>query len=196
MDPKPPKVTKKPPKKPKTRVLGRDTLGEIRNDMKRQTKPSWITSSPPHPGEKKWGKFSADQWRSFCLYNLPVTLIRLWGDFPPDSKERQQLDNYMHLVSAIKLATMRTMTPARVEQYEYHMHAYLTTLLDLYPRTQITPYQHMSLHFGRQLREFGPTHAWRCFAFERYNYVLQNAPTNNIPSELSTSLLSNYEFHT
>lgn len=86
----------------------------------------------------------------------------------------------MHLVTAVKLATMRTMTAERILQYEHHMHRYLETLLELYPGAEISSYQHMALHFGDQLRRFGPTHAWRCFPFERYNYLLQKIPTNKI----------------
>ena len=162
----------------KTRVLGRQTLSEIRKDMKRTQFPSWMSTAPAHPGESKWGKFSADQWRTFCTQVLPITLIRLWGSKPKGSRERDMLDNFMHLVSAIKLATMRKMTPSRIAQYEHHMHTYLQTLLKLYPDITITPYQHLSLHFGSLLERFGPTHAWRCFPFERYNYVMQQIPTN------------------
>ncbi|KIK31552.1 hypothetical protein CY34DRAFT_103141, partial [Suillus luteus UH-Slu-Lm8-n1] len=33
-------------------------------------------------------------------------------------------------------------------------------------------------HFGELLQRFGPTHAWRCWIFERINYTLQQIPTN------------------
>lgn len=140
--------------------------------------PSWLPAAPAHPGEKKWGKFSADQWRTFSMVNLPVTLIRLWGLKNRESRKHRMLVNFLHLVSAVKLATMRNVNEEQITGYEYHMHEYLTTLLDLYPETSITPYQHLSLHFGHLLRRFGPTHAWRCFPFERYNYLMQNVPTN------------------
>ena len=145
--------------------------------MQRLKLPSWVSRAPAHPGEKKWGKFSADQWHTFCTINLPITLTRLWGG-NKDSREHQMLENFMHLVIAVKLASMRSLTPSRIELFEQHMFQYLTTLLELYPGTTITPYQHLSLHFGDMLRRFGPTHGWRCFPFERYNYLLQQIPTN------------------
>jgi hypothetical protein len=166
-------------KKGGTRVLGCGVLKEIREDMLRLELPSWSAAAPAHPGEAKWGKFGADQWRAFCLINLPVTLIRLWGNFDADSREHKMLVNFMHLVTAVKLATMRKMTKDRISQYESHMHQYLTSLQSLYPEKDLTPYQHLSLHFGPLLRRFGPTHAWRCFPFERYNYLMQQIPTNN-----------------
>ena len=151
--------------------------------------PSWVSPAPKHPGESSWGKFTADQWKSFCTINLPITLIRLWGAKPHDSREYRMLANFMHLVTAVKLATMRQMTERRILKYESHMRKYLTTLLELYPDTTITPYQHMALHFGDMLRRFGPTHAWRCFPFERYNYLLQQTPTNSKFGEWLSSLV-------
>lgn len=85
----------------------------------------------------------------------------------------------MHLITAIKIATMRTIHPDQILQYQEHIHAYLTSLLTLYPNTTITPYQHLSLHFGDLLKRFGPTYAWHCFPFERYNHRMQQISTNN-----------------
>lgn len=172
-----------------TRVLGRSLLAEVRKDMTRLNIPSWVSRAPSHPGEAKYGKFSADQWRTFCTINLPVTLIRLWGKESEDTREAKMLKNFMHLVTAIRLASMRSMTAERIDEYQRHMHRYLVTLLDLFPGTSITPYQHMSLHFGDMLRRFGPTHGWRCFPFERYNYLLQQIPTNNKLGKSGSSAL-------
>ncbi|KAJ2912344.1 hypothetical protein MD484_g8074, partial [Candolleomyces efflorescens] len=176
----------------KTRVLGRQTLAEIRDDMGRLGLPTWVARAPSHPGEKKWGKFTADQWKAFCMHHLPVTLTRLWGGAPEGSVERLRLDNFMHLISAVKLATMYSMSESRIQKYEHHMRQYITTLLNLYPGTSLTPYQHLALHFGRQLRMFGPVHAWRCFAFERFNYVLQNFPTNGRFGELEKTMFTKF----
>lgn len=166
-------------KRKRTRVLGRKTLKEIRQDMRSLHRPSWQANGPTRPGEAKRGKFTADQWRTFCTVNLPVTLIRLWGGAQEGSIERRRLDNFMYLVTAVKLATMNAMNEQRILEYEANMRRYLETLLELYPAIRLTPYQHLSLHFGRHLRMFGPVHAWRCFPFERYNFLIQSIPTNN-----------------
>jgi len=88
------------------------------------------------------------------------------------------LDNYMDLVTAVKVASMRTMTPARIASYNLHMDRYLKNVLELYPQINLTPNHHLSAHFGELLQRFGPTHAWRCWIFERINYMLQQIPTN------------------
>ena len=140
--------------------------------------PSWLAPAPHEPGTARHGKFSADQWRTFCTVNLVFSLIRLWGQEDKSSRKYRMLVNFMDLVTAIKIAHFRTMTPSRISQYEFHVHRYMTTLLDLYPGTRITPNQHLSLHYGSMLRQFGPTHAWRSFPFERSNYLMQQTKTN------------------
>ncbi|KAJ3506586.1 hypothetical protein NLJ89_g6792 [Agrocybe chaxingu] len=163
----------------KSSVLGKAMLEAIREDMSKLNLPSWTTRAPKHPGEVRWGKFKADEWKSFCLVNLPITLVRLWGSKPRESRYYKMLQNYMDLITAVKLVNLRTVTEQHISTYETCMRRYLVGLRDLYPSTPITPYQHLSLHFPDLLRRFGPTHSWRCYAFERYNGIIQHIPSNN-----------------
>jgi len=170
-------------------VLGKETLLEIRNDMERLELPSWVARAPRYPGEARQGKLTADQWRSFCTINLTFTLCRLWGQEAEGSRKRQMLDNFMHLVSAVKVASMHSMTEDRISSYVHHMETYLSGLLAMYPGTPLIPYHHLALHFARFLERFGPVHAWRCFPFERYNYLLQSISTNG---KIGKFLMFNY----
>ena len=162
-----------------TNVLGKDTLREIRNDMEKFKLPSWFRAAPKHPGEIRWGKFKADEWKSFCSVNLPITLSRLWGKRSKVDRHYRMLENFLHLVTAVNYANQRTITEEQIAQYHSHIVTYLKGFVTLYPFANITPYQHLSLHFSTHLRRWGPTHSWRCFAFERYNGILQGLPTNN-----------------
>ena len=99
----------------KTAVLGADTLTEIRRDIEKIEVPSWYPGVPKQPGEVKWGKFKADEWRSFCLVGLPFSLIRLWGTYPKETRHFRMLENYMDLVNAVKLATARSVNDNRLE---------------------------------------------------------------------------------
>ncbi|KAJ7462482.1 hypothetical protein FB451DRAFT_1404280 [Mycena latifolia] len=98
----------------------------------------------------------------------------------------------MHLQAAVTLATARYMTPARIDLYELHIEKYLRSLLKLYPGTSITPYQHLSLHFGPTLRGFGPTHGYRCWPFERNNNRLQQIPTNKKFGDMEITMLNRF----
>lgn len=166
------------PSKKKTRVLGTQTLGELWRDMERTVLPSNITPVPKTVGTTRHGKLSADQWRTTCTIHLVYTLVRLWGNEPEDSRRRAMLGNFMDLVTATKLAAMRTMSEERISLFQSHMLRYLRDLLDLYPGTTLSPNQHLSIHLAQLFQRWGPTHAWRCFAFERYNFKLQRIPTN------------------
>lgn len=175
-------------------ILGRTILEEVKKDISVRKLPSHIGRPPTHPGEKAWGKFTADQWKTFCTVHLPYTLTRLWGplknsDDPQERRRYHQLTNFLDLVTAVKIATAKTQTEKSIQEYEVKMRAYLQKLLELYPGSGISPYQHLSLHFGELLRLFGPNHAWRCWAFERYNGIIQKISTNNIFGEMSFRFL-------
>ncbi|EKM73814.1 hypothetical protein AGABI1DRAFT_96064, partial [Agaricus bisporus var. burnettii JB137-S8] len=118
-------------------VLGKTVIPKIREDMDRLTLPSWVSRGPAHPGEAKGGKLHADQWRSFFTINLPISLTRLWGSNSADSKKQEMLVNFLHLVTAVQLASRRTITEEHVQLYEEHMYQYLATLLPLYPSTKM-----------------------------------------------------------
>jgi hypothetical protein len=167
-------------KRQKTKgVLGKKVLQQIRDDMAKIELPSWFTPAPKRPGEAMWGRFKADEWKSFCTVNLPITLTRLWGSKPNTDRHYQMLENFLHLVTAINLANKRVITDDDINLYEDHMRRYLEGFRLLYPFKDIAPYQHLALHFPSHLRRFGPTHSWRCWAFERFNGLIQLLPTNN-----------------
>jgi hypothetical protein len=163
----------------KTNVLGKLSLEEVRSDMEKLKLPTWFKTAPKHPGDVRWGKFKADEWKAFCTVNLPITLTRLWGLKPKHDRQYQMLENFLHLVTAVTCANQRKLTDDTIKLYDLHISAYLNGFVQLFPFANITPYQHLSLHFSSHLRRWGPTHSWRCFAFERYNGVLQALPTNN-----------------
>ena len=75
---------------------------------------------------------------------------------------------------------MRTLTPDRIRSIEEENLAYLEGLRTLYPSSFLVPKHHMALHLPDMLRDFGPVHAWRTFAFERLNQIFQNVPTNSL----------------
>lgn len=162
----------------KSRVLGRETLQEVWSDMMKTTLPSWCCPAPTQIGDGEHGKISADGWRTFGSVHLVITLGRLWGQAPPESRRYKLLTNFYGLVHATKIATMRSTTVVRAQEFQDHMIAYLRGLDELFPTNQLVPSHHIVLHMKELLCRFGPTHAWRCWVFERYNHTLQKIPTN------------------
>lgn len=162
----------------KSRVLGRSRLKEIWKDMEKTTLPSWCSPAPPQIGDKGQGKISADGWRVFCTVHLIVTLGRLWGSQPDDSREKQLFVNFCDLIAATKVATGRSVTVARAEEFRNIMLKYLSGLDKLFPMIRLVPYHHIAVHMTELLSHFGPSTTWRCWVFERYNHMLQNIETN------------------
>lgn len=165
-------------------------ISEIHEDMRadRQECPSWLTPTPQYLGSSKAGKLTADQWRTVSL-RLTVTLVRKWGNEPSESRYFKMLSNFMHLLSAIKLATMKVINSIIIQQYTDFMKQYLDGVLALYCNVHLTPNQHLALHFGDHLERFGPTYASRAFVIERQNLILQRINTNTKPGMLDTHII-------
>jgi hypothetical protein len=162
----------------KTRVLGRETLQEVWGDMRKTILPTWCSPAPTQIGEGEHRKISADGWRTFGTIHLVITLGRLWGYLPPESRRYKLLANFYSLVHATKIATMRSISSTGAQEFQDYMVTYLHGLDELFPTNQLVPSHHIVLHMKELLCRFGPTHAWRCWVFERYNHTLQKIPTN------------------
>jgi len=144
--------------------------------MHRTTLPSWVSPAPRNWGTTERGKLSADQWRALYTIHLPISLIALWSDGTP--RYVDMLHNFMYLVTAVHIASSRVIDDEYINTYETCITGYLEGLKNLYPDASIKPNHHLSLHLGDFMRKFGPVHAYRTFAFERLNYLMQQMPTN------------------
>jgi len=166
-------ITSRPPGKA---VLGKTILNAVHEDMLETELPSWVNPAPAGFGTIANGKLSADQWRTVCSINLPITLIRLWSD---DTQRKQaMLHNFIDLVTAVEVGSMLNTNDDLIQLYNTTMHRYLTNMKSLYPESTVKPNHHYALHLGDFLEAFGPVHSWRTFAFERYNYLLQQVNAN------------------
>jgi hypothetical protein len=85
----------------------------------------------------------------------------------------------MLLAVAIRWGTSHKTSTTHAEQYMTNMHAYLTSLLELFPDMALRPNHHAALHLGPLLLRFGPTRGWWMFPFERVIGLLQKINTNN-----------------
>ena len=159
-----------------TPVLGKDILAVVRADMEKTVLPSWIEPAPRNWGTTEHGKLSADQWRVLCTIHLPISLISKWSD--RSARYMDMLANFMDLVTAVCIASMRVTNNEYITLYDQHIFSYIRGILELYKDADIKPNHHLSLHLGHFLQTFGPVHAYWTFAFERINYMMQSMNTN------------------
>lgn len=178
-----PRRRAKKKKEDRTAVLGSQTLGEYAKDRANMVLPPWISAPPARAGHTDHGKLSADQWRVLCTVSLPITLIRLWGTEDEDSRWRKMLDNFLDLVTAVEIASLLVISEELIQEYEFRMHRYLTTLQEIYQDAPVCQNQHTALHLGDHMRGYGPGPGFRIFGTERFNYTLQSVNTNHHFSE-------------
>lgn len=147
--------------------------------MEKTVLPSWIEPAPRNWGTTEHGKLSADQWRILCTVHLPISLISVWSG--GSAQYTDMLANFMDLVTAVRIASMRITNDEYIALYDQHIFSYIGGLLELYKDADIKPNHHLSLHLGHFLQTFGPVHVYRTFAFERINYMMQRMRTNAKP---------------
>ncbi|KAI9057624.1 hypothetical protein FKP32DRAFT_1583373 [Trametes sanguinea] len=169
-------------------IFTSDVLKKVRDDIVATVLPSWMEKAPSNFGSSSHGKLKADQWRTVGTVNLIITLVRLWGSSDATVEEREVLDNFVHLICAVDLASRRSMTASRAASYDRHMEAYLRGLRAIYNHT-LVPNHHLALHLYPLLVAFGPVHGWWAFPFERYNGILQRLNTNSRPADLPATFM-------
>ncbi|KAI0349683.1 hypothetical protein OH77DRAFT_1577755 [Trametes cingulata] len=175
-------LTRSVRRKHKHVILGRDVLVEVRSDMAATTYPSFLGRAPPNVGSASAGTLSADQWRTFCLVNLPISLIRLWSGLEPTNRKTLLLHNFIDLVVAVKRGSAKRVTPDLIESFETRILQYVRGIRDLFPEIPLAPNHHIALHIGEVMRLFGPTSAYWAFPFERFIRLLRDVNKNFRPS--------------
>ncbi|KAI0688341.1 hypothetical protein C8T65DRAFT_530288, partial [Cerioporus squamosus] len=150
----------------------------VHRDMALTALPTSVGRAPVNVGSAAAGTLSADQWRTLCTIHLPVTLVRMWAHLPESDRRRKMLDNFLHMVIAVRYGTARRMSAIRIQTYDYHILKYVHGLRDLFPEQELVPNQHLALHLGEVLYRFGPTQSYWAFPFERYIRLLRQAKIN------------------
>ncbi len=138
--------------------------------------PSWITSVPSKVGEASHGKLSANQWRVLCLVYLPAALVPLWTQ--KGGQHLELLDNFMELITAIKLASLCDTNESSISLYHKHLAKYLHSLPKLFPDVALVPNHHQALHLSKFLKDFGPAHSQSAWPFESVIGNIQDTPSN------------------
>lgn len=171
----------------KETVLDKRILREVHRDMALTALPSSVGRAPVNVGSAAAGTLSADQWRTLCTIHLPITLIRLWAPLPETDRRRKMLDNFLHMIIAVRYGTARRVSAVRIQTYDYHIFKYVYGLRELFPEQELVPNQHLALHLGEVLARFGPTQAYWAFPFERYIRLVRLANINYRSSMLPLS---------
>jgi len=94
-------------------------MAHVWRDMSQCRLPSWLSPAPPNWGTTTRGKLSADNWKMVGTIHLPVTLIWIWRN--KQGRKRELLDNFMDLVTAVRLSNMRVASAEQIDAYDHHI---------------------------------------------------------------------------
>lgn len=166
------------PRRPNVAILGRQVMEKVQADIEKTTFPTWTKPTPKRIGEVSHGKLSFEELKTTAVISLPITLTRLWGR-ASEGRQKEHLDNFMHLVVAMRLAGRRTITDNTVDAFQRHISTYLEGFKILHPHETIVPNHHFAAcHLGDVLRQWGPWDNTGANPFEKYIGMTQSISTN------------------
>ena len=87
----------------------------------------------------------------------------------------------------------RIITSDNVTQADEYLTLFCKKFERLYGKAACTPNQHLHMHLKDCFLDYGPSHGFWCFPFERYNGILGGYPTNN--KNVEVQLLNKFIRH-
>ena len=125
--------------------------------------------------------YTANQWSNWItIYSLVV----LKGILPSE-----HLRCWLLFVRACCILKSHTLRKQDVITADTYLVQFCRTFQQLYGSEHCTPNMHLHLHLMQCLLDYGPSHAFWCYAFERYNGILGSVHTNRkaVESQLMRS---------
>ena len=153
---------------------------QLSNFTKLQEKVDSIVPPPkvgriPRKIESGLASFTADEWKNFILIYSSYALKGI-VDTP-------HYKCWCLLVSVCSLLYRPILSRENVDQAHILLEEFCNLFETLYGTESCTPNMHMSLHLKECVLDFGPLPAFWCFAFERYNGILEDISKSWISPE-------------
>ena len=124
----------------------------------------------PYRISSNYGGFTASQWRNWITIYSPVVLKGIL--------DQQHLQCWLLFVRACSLLSQRIITKEDVASADLFLLTFCKQIECLYGKDQFTPNMHLHMHLKQCLMDFGPSHSFWCFSFERFNGLLGSYSTN------------------
>ena len=120
--------------------------------------------------------FTAEQWMNWTIYFSIYCLF--------DLLSTDEIECWRHFVLACRRLCQKTLTQEDITVADALLMRFLRRVKLLYGESTITPNIHMHAHLASCLRDYGPSHVFWLFAFERFNGLLGSQPHNNRSIEI------------
>ena len=123
-----------------------------------------------------YGGFKAEQWKTWITVYSPVIL--------KDILPLNHLHCWLLFVHACNILGNRIINKSDLTTADLLLLNYCKKFEELYGKENCSMNLHLHLHLKDTILDFGPSHAFWCFPFERYNGILGSYTTNNIKVEV------------
>ena len=152
-----------------TNIVNNENLAEIDRKADLFQVPLGVGRLPVNISSN-YGGFKADQWRTWITVYSPVVLK---GILPND-----HLQCWLIFVRACNILSQRIVKLSDLSTADLLLLNYCKKFEELYGKENCTMNLHLHLHIKETMLDFGPSHAFWCFPFERYNGILGSYSTN------------------
>ena len=161
-------------------LLTKDDMVQLECKLKLFRVPADIGRVPSNV-LSSYAAFTAAQWRNWITIYSPIVLK---GLLP-----HEHLQCWLLFVQACCLLCSRIITRSDIICADLYLLNFCKKFERLYPDL-CTPNLHLHLHLKDSFLDFGPPHAFWCFAFERYNGILGSYYTNK--KEIEVQLMKKF----
>ena len=151
-------------------IIHESKFDEIQDRIDRMVMPPDI-GRIPNKIKSGFSKFTADQLKNWIVY---FSIIALKGLL--DSND---LECWRHFVLACRILSSKVLQLTEIQLADALLMQFCKRVEQRYGKEAITPNMHMHTHLRECILDFGPSHGFWLFAFERYNGLMGKQPSNN-----------------
>ena len=156
----------------KNDILKRKALDEIDEKIKHISSSSDLGRLPTRIASN-YGNFTADEWKNWTLY---FSIYALDGILPSVHLKCWQT---LIFVLACRLICKPCISLTEVQKADFLFLKFCKDYEKLYGSLAITPNMHLHTHLKECIIDFGLVPAFWCLAYERFNGLIADIPTNN-----------------
>ena len=151
-------------------ILSEASLKTIQERIDAMRVPSDI-GRIPHKIESSFYHFTADQYKNWVVHYSIICLHNLLSP--------EHMDCWRHFVLACRLLCNPNLKINDITLADAFLLHFCRRTERMFGNEVITPNMHMSCHLRECILDYGPINHFWLFAFERFNGILGQLPTNN-----------------
>lgn len=151
-------------------IISYDQFQLIQSRIDRTVVPSDI-GRIPYKISSGFSSFTADQFKNWVVYFSLLTVRGLLKD--------DDLECWRHFVLCCRLLCAKAITSENIKLADALLLQFCKRTQRMYGQTIITPNMHLHSHLEECITDYGPSHSFWLFSFERFNGLLGKQPNNN-----------------